>query len=175
MDFERITDTRHELYKDAAEIYSVSFPFNEQRERESQRRIMRDGEYFFTVMREGKSAKGLVLYWEADSFIYVEHLCIAPSMRGKGLGKSALEFLKEKGKTVILEIDPPTDEISVRRERFYKGSGFVTNGYSHIHPPYHSGYTGHSLAVMSYPKALSEEEYCGFDSYLKNCVMKNPF
>lgn len=94
-------------------------------------------------------------------------------MRGRGYGAQALSLLGERKKTVIPEIDPPKDEVSVRRKAFYERAGYRANPFEHIHPPYHSEYKGHRLVVMTCPTAISENEYKNFNSYLENVVMKN--
>lgn len=75
-------------------------------------------------------------------------------------------------KTVILGIDPPNDEVSVRRKAFYERAGYRANPFEHIHPPYHSEYKGHRLVVMTCPTAISENEYKNFNGYLENVVME---
>ena len=45
-------------------------------------------------------------------------------MRGRGYGAQALSLLGERKKTVILEIDPPNDEVSARRKAFYERAGY---------------------------------------------------
>ena len=65
------------------------------------------------------------------------------------------------GKTVILEIDPPKDEVSIRRKQFYERNSFIENPYFHIHPPYHKENQGHELLIMSSPIQITEEIYCG--------------
>lgn len=102
--------------------------------------------------------------------IYEQRL---PEMRGRGYGAQALSLLGERKKTVILEIDPPNDDVSVRRKAFYERAGYRANPFEHIHPPYHSEYKGHRLVVMTCPTAISENEYKNFNSYLENVVMKN--
>lgn len=81
-------------------------------------------------------------------------------------------FSASAKKTVIPEIDPPNDEVSVRRKAFYERAGYRANPFEHIHPPYHSEYKGHRLVVMTCPTAISENEYKNFNSYLENVVMK---
>ena len=116
---------------------------------------------------------GIILYWETLNYIYIEHFCIEPNMRNKKYGESALELLKKKKKTIILEIDPPIDEISIRRKLFYTRVGYKENDtFNHIHPPYSKFNKGHSLSVMSYPDFLTQTEYDKFNLYLKNRVMK---
>ena len=115
---------------------------------------------------------GMILWWETEEFIYIEHFCILPEMRGKKYGQKALELLGGERKTVILEIDPPIDDVSVRRKRFYERSGYQANRFAHVHPPYKKGFKGHDLVVMSSPDQLSEAEYRAFNSYLSSVVMK---
>ena len=112
--------------------------------------------------------KAMELYSKSFS-IYEQRL---PEMRGRGCGAQALSLLGERKKTVILEIDPPNDEVSVRRKAFYERAGYRANPFEHIHPPYHSEYKGHRLVVMTCATTISENEYKNFNSYLENVVMK---
>ena len=88
------------------------------------------------------------------------------------LRRAGTLLLGERKKTVILEIDPPNDEVYARRKAFYERAGYRANPFEHIHPPYHSEYKGHRLVVMTCPAAISENEYKNFNSYLENVVMK---
>ena len=175
MRFERVTDTGHEMYKKAMEMYADSFPMHEQREAKSQAAILGDDEYHFALAYDGVTFVGEALYWKWDSYIYVEHLCILPEMRNKAYGGKVLELLAAENKKVVLEIDPPVDDISIRRRGFYERSGFAENPYAHVHPPYHRGNKGHELVVMSRPGQLSPEEYDLFRDYLNGHVMRNVF
>ena len=83
----------------------------------------------------------------------------------------ALEVLGRDGKTVVLEIDPPVDEIARRRQGFYQRCGFAVNPYPHVHPPYRPEYPGHELVVLSSPRALTPAEYGAFACYLSAVVM----
>lgn len=83
-----------------------------------------------------------------------------------------LNYSKKKKKTIILEIDPPIDEISIRRKLFYTRVGYKENTFNHIYPSYSKFNKGHSLSVMSYPDFLNQIEYDNFNLYLKNRVMK---
>ena len=73
--------------------------------------------------------------------------------------------------TELLEEQAVLSELSIRRKGFYERAGYRENPFSHVHPPYHAGYSGHSLMVMSCPEPLSEELYQEFDRYLKTVVM----
>ena len=161
MKFERLRTSENKLYYKAMELYKISFPFHEQRKSSLQAEILKNKEYQFNI----------ILCWETDNFIYVEHFCIFPEMRNNRYGQRALELLNKKGKTIILEIDLPIDEISIYRKAFYERVKYKTNNYEHIHPPYHEKFNGHNLIVMSYPEKLSKMEYDKFNHYLRNNVM----
>ena len=171
IEFRRLTDAADARYADAIALYKESFPLHEQRLPESQAAILKDGAYHFDLIYDGGEWMGLMLWWEAETFLYVEHFCILPAARSRGCGGRALARLAEKGKTVILEIDPPADDVSLRRRGFYERAGFHENPYRHVHPPYHAGNRGHDLVVMSYPRAILEEEYRAFADYLAARVM----
>lgn len=172
MRFDRLTEADGERYAAARALYAVSFPYHEQREDGAQAAALACADYRFELIYGGDAFVGLMLCWEAESFIYVEHFCTVPEIRGRGIGAEALALLAQSGKKIILEIDPPVDEISRRRRNFYERAGFAENPFAHVHPPYHAGFSGHPLVVMSYPRALTEAEYRSFDGYLRNVVMK---
>lgn len=169
----RITNTEHPLYKQAMALYEISFPAHEQREALSQRRILAQSAYHFDVFCDAGQFVGQALYWEIGGFLYIEHLCVAPAMRSRRYGQRILEILRAK--PLILEIDPPVDEISRRRQGFYERCGFVRNPYPHVHPPYHKGNAGHALVVMSAPRLLTQAEYDRFSHDLQCVVMDRAF
>lgn len=175
MHFKIIRSTDCPEYAAAASLYKISFPEHEQRLERSQREIMNSGEYKYNLIYDGDSFIGEILCWETPDFIYVEHFCILPEKRGLKYGAKALELLCQSPKKIILEIDPPTDDVSKRRKAFYERCGFKANGFEHIHLPYRSQNSGHRLVIMSSPAELSREEFSGFSEYLKNKVMKNVF
>ena len=175
MYFERITDSQHPMYGTAIELYQKSFPLHEQREALSQARILRHPDYHFTLVYNEEVFVGLVLYWETAEFLYMEHFCILPELRYQHYGQRILAELGKQGKVIILEIDPPMDQISARRRGFYERCGFEENPYPHVHPPYHKENCGHKLVVMSCPGKLTAEEYNAFDRYLKREVMREVF
>ena len=107
------------------------------------------------------------------SLCYVEHFAIAPQLRGTGIGTRALEQLREEGRRVLLEIDPPVDEVSRRRQRFYEKAGFCANPFHHIHPPYRRGFSGHALVVMTSSGLVTPAEYQDFARYLDQVVMSD--
>ena len=167
----RLVSNDDPYYVDAMNLYAISFPYHEQRESASQTSIMSDPAYHFDMIFDQDRFVGIIMNWQTDSFVYVEHFCIMPDLRGRGYGKQTLELLATLSKTVILEIDPPVDAVSIRRKGFYESAGYVENLFTHIHPPYHRDHKGHELVVMSSPNALTESLYQEFNSYLCSVVM----
>ena len=172
MEFRRMTSASHPDYEKAMALYRSSFSYHELREEASQERIMSHPQYHFDCVYDGTCWAGLILYWETESFIYVEHFCVDPSMRGHGLGTLILAELAKTNKPIILEIDPLTDDVAIRRKGFYERCGYVANGFAHIHPPYQAANHGHTLIVMSHPRALSQAEFDTFTVDLREKVMK---
>lgn len=159
------------MFSEAMELYRGSFPEYEQRLAPSQSRILSDPEYNFMLIYSGDTFVGIMLYWENDDFIYLEHFCTLPEMRGKGFGARALGMLTARGKTVILEIDPPEDELSCRRQSFYERCGFFSNDHDYIHLPYRVGDAGHRLVIMSSPETVGKERFDAFRDYMRDRVM----
>lgn len=173
MEIKRITHTSDPLYEKALALYQISFPAHEQREPLSQQQILQHSDYHFDTVCDGGEFVGEILYWDIGGAFYIEHFCVLPAMRNRHYGQRILHAYQKT--PLILEIDPPADDISLRRKGFYERCGFVENPYAHIHPPYHSGNAGHELVVMSSPKMLRPDEYEKFRCYLQGVVMKNVY
>ena len=95
-------------------------------------------------------ALGLLTTWHFEEFIYIEHFAIDPSLRSQGYGSEALKaFIKEQCKPIILEAEPPTDELSIRRIHFYERSGFVLHDYPYMQPAYTEDSHSVELRLMS--------------------------
>ena len=134
MEWRRLTQPEEPAFGRAMALYEASFPRHEQRLPDEQRAVLSHPEYHFTQLFDGAEFVGLLLYWEAEDFRYVEHFCVRPELRGRRYGAKALEELGRDGKTVVLEIDPPVDDIARRRQGFYQRCGFAVNPYPHVFP-----------------------------------------
>ena len=163
-------DCNDKFYKPAYELYQNSFPYLERRDENGHNWVMKKCDYNFTIIEENGEFLGIMLYFESDDFIFLEHFAVLPTIRGKGIGARALELLKNKGKTVILEIEYPEDEITTRRCNFYKRNGFKLTNHYHIQAKYHSGDDDLPLKILSYPHEITTKEYAVFKNYLKTEV-----
>ena len=82
-------------------------------------------------------ALGLLTTWEFDDFIYIEHFAIDPTLRSQGYGSEALKaFIREHGKPIVLEAEPPTDALSIRRIKFYERIGLTLYDFPYMQPAY---------------------------------------
>ena len=141
MELIRLRDSRGKIFDTAMKLYEKSFPKYERRSYDAQQRAMYDEQYHFDLIYDEGEFIGEVLYWDTDSFIYIEHFC-------------------------ILEIDPPKDEISVRRRGFYERNGFKLNDFEHFAPAYTRGGSDFELKIMTYPGKISKELYDDFYEFL---------
>lgn len=67
---------------------------------------MSDPAYHFDMCLTDGALAGLILYWDFGAYIYVEHFCVEPNLRGQGLGTLILRALAQHNdKPIILEID----------------------------------------------------------------------
>ena len=170
MNFERIKDTQNRYFEGAYRLCESSFPIEERRDIGELLRVMKNDDYHFCVLLDGDELCGIVLYWEIEGLIYLEHLATLPEKRCSGLGATALELLKQEGKMIILEIEPPQDELTERRLGFYSRNGFVRAPYRHIQAKYHEGDPDVELVILSYPEVIGKEDYDKFYTYMQRYV-----
>ena len=88
------------------------------------------------------------------------------------MGSAALSAFCRKVGRVILEIDPPEDDISIRRRHFYERLGFVANPYRYIHPSFRKPFTPHRLVLVSYPGPITYEEARSFADFVREAVLR---
>lgn len=163
---ERLSASNAHLFDAAFNLYQSSFPIEERRDNVDQQRVLKKDDYHFDLIMSDDNFVGVMLYWEINSLIFLEHFTTLPSVRGKGYGKNALDLLKSKNKVILLEIEPPIDDITQRRYNFYKRNGFIMNQYHHIQAKYHLGDKDLELKILSFPRELNQDEYRSFYQYI---------
>lgn len=69
----------------------------------------------------------VLVYLEKDEYIFIDYILVTQNKRGNGRGRKILDQLKQKGKAIILEVEPVTllDPDSEKRIRFYEKNGFL--------------------------------------------------
>lgn len=73
MELIRLRDSSGKIFDTAMKLYEKSFPKYEQRSYDAQQRAMYDEQFHFDLIYDDGEFIGEVLYWDTDSFIYIEH------------------------------------------------------------------------------------------------------
>lgn len=158
-------------WDEAWDLYEASFPDCERWNADGYDRAFGDPLFEADGIWRGEEFVGILFHWKAGDFHYVEHLAISPRLRGQNMGSKALAAFAE-GQRVILEIDPPEDEISVRRLHFYRRLGFTENPQEYIHPSFRKPFHAHRLVLMSRPGPLTNEEARDFADFVRERVLR---
>jgi ribosomal protein S18 acetylase RimI-like enzyme len=102
---------------------------------------------------------GFIIYWEFESFVYVEHFAVDEQFRGNRYGSKIFQnFLKNTKKPVILEVEPPENTITQKRIRFYERMGMILNNFPYTQPPYSRDKNPVKMLTMS-SKNINENKF----------------
>ncbi|MEF2969307.1 GNAT family N-acetyltransferase [Paenibacillus sp. M1] len=142
-------------------IMKESFPLIEYREYEGQKRLLSNPRYrLLTEENERGVVAAFLAGWELEGFRFVEMIAVSPAARGGGIGKRLMErFLKQSALPVVLEVEPPEDELKRRRIGFYERLGFRLGDHKYVQPPMRKGKPELPLCIMSYPALLTEPQF----------------
>ncbi len=176
MKFIDFHETNPDLREAVWELYEDSFPEHERRSRTAQSMAFgNSGSHGRIAIGDEGELLALLFYWIEGDILYVEFLAVNPQMRGRNLGSRIVERLLElyPDKLVILEIEPPEDEMTVRRLNFYRRLGFQPNDYEYTHPSYHTGEKAHPhpLTIMSHGRTLSQNEFDRFKAFIDGVIL----
>lgn len=144
-----------ELWK----IYQYSFPESERRDLQHQKRILKDPLYHLLPLYDQHNLSGFVAFWDLNTFIFIEHLAIKKTLRGKGYGSKAIKRMASKYPKIVLEVEKPDTRDARRRISFYERLGFILNSYPYLQPPYQPRMYPVPLFLMSFPRKLKEWEF----------------
>ena len=162
---QRINETDFpEIYR----IMQASFSDDEYRPYDEQLALFEEPEYRIYYM-----PAGFLAVWEFESFIYIEHFAVDPSLRNSGTGSAMLkELVIQYQKPICLEVELPEDELTRRRIGFYERNGFVFNEYPYIQPPISKGKSPVPLRIMTYRSEITREEFQKMKEILYRRVYK---
>lgn len=177
MEFIDIQEVSPQTWTEIWNLYEESFPAHERRSREAQLKAFDDPSCRgMIVTDENNRTAAILFYWLYDSTVYLEFLAVHPRMRGRNIGTAVMERIlsSHSGCSVILEIEPPQDELTVRRLHFYERLGFTANDYPYIHPSYRIGEEAcpHPLTLLSHGRKLTPEEFRTFRDFMGGTVLK---
>jgi GNAT superfamily N-acetyltransferase len=99
------------------------FPVEEMKSREHMESLLKERS---DIYHKDEGPKHVLFYVELDNFVFVDYLFVSKNARGEGLGHKLIEKLKQKGKPIILEVEPINyeDSDTEKRLRFYKREDF---------------------------------------------------
>jgi len=167
-----VGDNLEKLFDSVYEIMTQSFPIDEIRSYEGQKALLVRSDYFLKTYVQNRQLLGFCAYYVFDNFLYIEHLACTPLSRGLGIGsKLVQEVLVEAGdRRLILEVEPPVDELTKRRIGFYERLGFTLNPYEHYQAPLNPTTGVVELKIMSSLGALSQDEQKAYRRILNTKV-----
>lgn len=172
MEYLRIEPKDTERWNKVWDLYEESFPVAERRYMEDHINAYSDERFYPLSVWEGHQLIGLMFFWEWDSYRYLEHLAVNPELRGHGYGSQLLRYLRDSEHTIILEIDPLNNELSVRRLQFYERAGFTLTPYRFVHLPYRIDGQEQELLILSYPEMINKEQHNDFMSFVNETVIQ---
>lgn len=108
------------------------FPIEEMKSKEHIETLLKEQS---DIYHKDEGPNHVLMYAELDNFVFIDYLFVSKDARGQRLGHKLLEKMKQKGKPIILEVEPINyeDSDTEKRLRFYKREGFnhaAAIGYS---------------------------------------------
>jgi len=144
--------------KDWYERLKEYFPEREMKSKQHFETLLQEKYGMYQVMEDNDY---IVVYFEQLDYIFIDYILVSGNTRGKGIGGKVLNLLKEKGKAIILEVEPETlqDPDSGARIRFYERHGFLKMeniGYERIH---HVSKELNKMDIFCWPVESREEDW----------------
>ncbi|MBS4061986.1 MAG: GNAT family N-acetyltransferase [Bacteroidetes bacterium] len=156
----RIYNTSDIDFEAISALYISAFPEDERRSVDVLKKMINQQPemVFYTIILNDLFA-GFLILWQFEKFFYIEHLAINDKQRSFGLGKKVIESIKQIFPGIILlEVEPPLDELSVRRVRFYERSGYKTVLKKYMQPPYDKNKKPIPMWVLSNDEQISDSD-----------------
>lgn len=151
-----------EYFEQIYELLEKSFPLDEYRTQEEQKKLFDREEYrVYGLVNEGDGRlQAILAAWELEQFTFIEHFAVDPAERSRGIGERVLqEVLKQLSGPVCLEVELPENRLAERRIEFYARNGFFLNAYPYLQPPICKGRQTIPLRIMTRGRVISEEEF----------------
>lgn len=173
IEFKQISTSDIEYYQFMESLLKTAFPKEEYRDLEDLRNYTDDVKIFYNnIILEENRPIGFITYWDLDDFYYAEHFAIDPNLRNGGYGKKVIEALcNALDKSVVLEVEHPTEEMAERRINFYKRQGFELWVNDYQQPPYRKGDDFLPMYIMTYGNLSLDKDY----EKIKKRIYKNVY
>jgi ribosomal protein S18 acetylase RimI-like enzyme len=172
----RIYNTSEIDFEAISALYISAFPEDERRSVDALKMMINEHtEMVFYTINLKNSFAGLLILWHFEKFHYIEHLAIKENLRSFGLGKKVIDSIKQRFPGIILfEVEPPLDELSVRRVRFYERSGYKTVLKEYMQPPYDKNKKPVPMWVLSNNDQIPESDLTEFLTTIRQKVYELP-
>lgn len=148
------------------QVFSImerSFPTDEYRTYEEQKRLLSESAYHIYVADDPSEQKQIAAFlaiWQFDDFVFVEHFATDPSVRGQGIGTAILrEAARTFSKQICLEVELPETELAKKRIAFYERNGFCLHAYPYVQPAMSRGKQPLPLQIMTFGGAFSRDRF----------------
>lgn len=150
-----------EQFDEVYALFEEAFIPEELRTKEKMKSFFEEGRFDIYVMEEKGKVLGALIIWEFEDFVYLENFAVDQKQRNHGIGSRLLQEMKSifPTKTLILEVDEPSDNLSKRRIAFYQRNGYHLTSYDYIQPPLRKDGIPVHLYLMSYPYLISKKEF----------------
>ena len=163
----RLKNISDNYFDKAWELYEEAFPLQERRLFDAQVGLMKKSNYHFDIMIDDNQLIGLLLWWDLETFRYIDHFATSKQLRNKGFGKLILEKFKDNNdKPILLEVELPESELNKRRIKFYERTGFKLNQHHYELPDFKGNQSPLQLLLMTYHNLISAEDV---EQFVKNC------
>ncbi|MBN1990355.1 MAG: GNAT family N-acetyltransferase [Bacteroidales bacterium] len=119
------------------ELYISSFPDSERRDLTLLNKLLKSAPITLYEIQYNNSFAGFITIWNFPLFLFVEHFAINTALRGAGIGSKTINIIITNNlKPIVLEVEPPIDDISKKRVEFYNRSGLQLSEEPYIQPSY---------------------------------------
>ncbi len=167
MDFLTIKNSTHPSLEEIQKLYEDAFPLRERRDFSALLDLLVIENMELKAINDFSLIIGFLIQWEFKSFNYIEHLAIDPSQRGKNYGTKVMKkIIGNSDKILLLEVEPPHDDISNKRILFYEKLGMKVCPFTYEQPPYREDEKSFPMLIMSFPIELKRSAFEEFTSII---------
>lgn len=149
------------LFGKIYELYLSAFPAVERRSLGSLEHILgRDKNFEMDALMKDGDFVGFFDFWTFGRFVYVEHFAVDSKMRGQNIGSEVVKtFLSKINLPVVLEVEMPQDEQSIKRIGFYERLGFKVLSHDYAQPYYDGSGKLLPMLLMSNDHHFADEHF----------------
>ncbi|MGN1127079.1 MAG: GNAT family N-acetyltransferase [Ruminococcus sp.] len=157
-----IREIKTDEFDKVFEILRESFPTDEYRTYDEQKRLLDNPLYTIFVLPDSqdKDIMAFIAVWQFRDFAYVEHFAVSPRYRNQNLGSKIIKTVVEMlSCPMCLEVELPHTETAKRRIEFYRRNGFFFNHYTYVQPPFSKDKNPIPLAIMTSGRSIGKGEF----------------